>query len=113
MQPLVVAGNKIKMAAPLSDGIIEYTDGTESTTSQMSKDVVAFLVWAGEPHLEARHKIGFKTIIYLVILLTLVYLSKKKVWARFDNKKDPEEDPFDKAEDWVTEYEGEDPKTFK
>ena len=75
--------------------------------------LVAFLVWAGEPHLEARHKIGFKTIIYLVILLTLVYLSKKKVWSRFDNKKDPEEDPFDKAEDWVTEYEGEDPKTFK
>ena len=108
-----MAGNKIKMAAPLSDGIIEYTDGTESTTSQMAKDVVAFLVWAGEPHLEARHKTGFKAIIYLIILLILVYLSKKKVWSRFDNKKDPEEDAFDKAEDLVTEYEGEDPKTFK
>ena len=108
-----MAGNKIKMAAPLSDGIIEYTDVTESTTSQMAKDVVTFLVLAGEPHLEARHKIGFKAIIYLIILLILVYLSKKKVWSRFDNKKDPEEDPFDKAEDWVTEYEGEDPKTFK
>jgi len=108
-----MAGNKIKMANPLSDGIIEYTDGTESTTSQMAKDVVTFLVWAGEPHLEARHKTGFKTIIYLIILLTLVYLSKKKVWSRFDNKKDPEEDVFDKAEDWATEYEGEDPKTFK
>ena len=108
-----MAGNKIKMAAPLSDGIIEYTDGTESTTSQMAKDVVTFLVWAGEPHLEARHKIGFKAIIYLIILLTLVYLSKKKVWSRFDNKKDLDEDAFDKVEDWATEYEGEDPKTFK
>ncbi len=108
-----MAGNKIKMAAPLSDGIIEYTDGTEATTSQMAKDVVAFLVWAGEPHLETRHKTGFKVIIYLIILLTLVYLSKKKVWSRFGSKKEPEEDAFDKAEDWVTEYEGEDPKTFK
>ena len=79
----------------------------------MAKDVVTFLVWAGEPHLEARHKTGFKAIIYLIILLTLVYLSKKKVWSRFDNKKNPEEDVFDKAEDWATEYEGEDPKTFK
>ena len=63
----------------------------------MAKDVVTFLVWAGEPHLEARHKTGFKAIIYLIILLTLVYLSKKKVWSRFDNKKDLEEDVFDKA----------------
>ena len=106
-------GNKIKMAAPIMDGIVEYADGTEATTAQMSKDVTTFLVWAAEPHLEAQHKMGFKAIIYLLILLTLVFMSKQKVWSRFGSKKEIEEETFDKAERVVTEYEGEDPKTFK
>jgi ubiquinol-cytochrome c reductase cytochrome c1 subunit len=108
-------GNKIKMSAPLSDGQVEYADGTEATMEQMSKDITAFLVWASEPHLEAQHKMGFKTIIYLIILLTLVYLSKQKVWARINPKAktNNEEDTFDKVEEIVTQYEGEDPKTFK
>ena len=106
-------GNKIKMAAPISDGIVEYSDGTEATTAQISKDVTAFLVWASEPHLESQHKMGFKSIIYLIILLTLVYMSKQKVWSQFGSNKEPEEETFDKVEKTVTEYEGEDPKTFK
>ena len=110
-----MAGQKIKMSSPLDDDLIEYSDGTQATTEQMAKDVTTFLVWASEPHLENQHKLGFKTIIYLIILLTLVYLSKQKVWSRFDNKKDSknEEDTFDKVEEIVTQYEGEDPKSFK
>ena len=61
-------GNKIKMSAPIMDGIVEYSDGTEATAAQMVKDVTAFLVWAAEPHLEAQHRMGFKAIIYLIIL---------------------------------------------
>jgi len=95
------------------DGIVEYADGTEATTAQMSKDVTTFLVWAAEPHLESQHRMGFKAIIYLIILLSLVYMSKQKVWARFGSTKEPEEETFDKFEKAVTEYEGEDPKTFK
>ena len=106
-------GNKIKMSAPLSDGLVEYSDSTQATTAQMAKDVTTFLVWAAEPHLEAQHRMGFKAIIYLIILLTLVYMSKQKVWSRFGSKKEPEEETFDKVERTVTEYEGEDPKTFK
>ena len=107
-------GNKIKMSAPIMDGIVEYADGTEATTAQISKDVTAFLVWAAEPHLEAQHRMGFKAIIYLIILLTLVYMSKQKVWSRFGSKKDEEkEETFDKVEKAVTEYEGEDPNTFR
>jgi len=74
-------GNKIKMAAPLSDGIVEYGDGTVASVEQMSKDVTSFLMWAAEPHLEARHQMGFKAIIYLIILTTLVYFSMKKIWS--------------------------------
>jgi len=106
-------GNKIKMTAPLSDGLVEYSDGTQSTTAQMAKDVTTFLVWAAEPHLESQHRMGFKVIIYLIILLTLVYMSKQKVWSRFGSKVEEEEETFDKVERAVTEYEGEDPKTFK
>jgi len=108
-----MSGNKIKMTAPLSDGLVEYSDGTQSTTAQMAKDITTFLVWTAEPHLESQHRIGFKAIIYLIVLLTLVYMSKQKVWSRFGSKNIEEEETFDKVERTVTEYEGEDPKTFK
>jgi len=75
-------GNKIKMSAPLSDDIVEYSDGTKATVEQMSKDVTTFLMWAAEPSLEARHQMGFKAIIYLIILTTLVYFSMKRIWSR-------------------------------
>ena len=108
-------GNKIKMSSPLFDDLVEYSDGTEATMEQMAKDITTFLVWASEPHLESQHQMGFKTIIYLIILLLLVYLSKQKVWSRFNSKKKnkEDEDTFDKIEDIVTQYEGEDPKSFK
>ena len=108
-----MSGNKIKMTAPLSDGLVEYSDGTQSTTAQMAKDITTFLVWTAEPHLESQHRMGFKVIIYLIILLTLVYMSKQKVWSRIGSKSTEEEETFDKVERAVTEYEGEDPKTFK
>jgi ubiquinol-cytochrome c reductase cytochrome c1 subunit len=79
-------GNKIKMSAPLSDGIIEYGDGTVASVEQMSKDVTTFLMWAAEPHLEARHRMGFKAIVYLIILTALVYFSMKKIWSRVESE---------------------------
>ena len=63
-----MSGNKIKMSKPLSEGIVEYSDGTNATKAQVAKDVTAFLVWASEPHLESQHRMGFKTIFYLIIL---------------------------------------------
>ncbi len=79
-------GQKIKMASPLSDGIVEYSDGTEATMDQMAKDVTTFLAWAAEPELEERHRVGFKVIIYLILLTILVYLSMKKIWSRIDSE---------------------------
>ena len=63
-------GNKIKMANQLSDGLVEYADGTNATVEQMSKDVTTFLMWAAEPHLEARHQMGLKLLCILIILTT-------------------------------------------
>ena len=79
-------GNKIKMAAPLTDDLVEYSDGTKATTEQMSKDVVTFLMWTAEPHLEQRHKTGFRVLVYLIILTVLVYFSMKKIWSRVESK---------------------------
>ena len=79
-------GNKIKMANQLSDGLIDYSDGTKATVEQMSKDVTTFLMWAAEPHLESRHKMGFKAIVYLIILTILVYFSMKRIWSRIETK---------------------------
>ena len=79
-------GNKIKMANQLSDGLVEYGDGTQATIEQMSKDVTTFLMWTAEPHLEARHQMGFKVIVYLIILTILVYFSMKKIWSRIETE---------------------------
>ena len=79
-------GNKIKMSNPLSDDLVTYADGTKATQAQMAKDVTTFLTWAAEPHLETRHKLGFKVIIFLIILSTLVYFSMRKLWSRIDPK---------------------------
>ena len=79
-------GKKIKMANQLSDGLVEYTDGTNATVEQMSKDVTTFLMWAAEPHLESRHRMGFKAIVYLIILTTLVYFSMKRIWSRVETE---------------------------
>ena len=79
-------GNNIKMAKPLSEDAVEYVDGTKATEEQMAKDVTTFLMWSAEPHLEARHKMGFKAILYLIILTILVYFSMKKIWSRIESE---------------------------
>ena len=79
-------GNKIKMSSPLTEDIVEYTDGTKASIEQMAKDVTTFLSWAAEPELEQRHKTGVKVIVYLILLTILVYLSMKKIWSRVDSE---------------------------
>jgi len=77
-------GNNIKMAEPLSENLVEYSDGTKASKEQMAKDVTTFLMWTAEPHLESRHKMGFRAIVYLIILTILVYFSMKKIWSRIE-----------------------------
>ena len=80
-------GKKIKMSNPLSEGIVTYSDGTIATEAQMAKDVTTFLTWTAEPHLEKRHKMGVKVLIFLTIFSFLVYLSMKRIWSRIDSEK--------------------------
>jgi len=79
-------GKQIKMPNILSEDLVEYKDGTKATVEQMSKDVSSFLEWAAEPSLESRHKIGFRVILYLIILAVFVYLSMNRLWSRIESK---------------------------
>jgi cytochrome c1 len=74
-------GHQIAMAAPLGEEVVEYTDGTAPTLENYAKDVAAFLMWAAETKLEERHKVGFRFMIYLVLLAGFLYLAKRRVWS--------------------------------
>lgn len=78
-------GNQISMAPPLSEGLVEFSDGTKATLDQMAHDVVTFLTFAAEPHMEARKRTGIKVVAFLLILSVLLYFVKKKVWSNLDH----------------------------
>jgi len=73
-------GHNIAMPPPLQDGQVTFDDGAPQTLDQYSKDIAAFLMWAAEPHMLARKRIGLQVIIFLVVFAGLMYLTKKKVW---------------------------------
>ena len=73
-------GMRIAMPQVLYEDGIEYTDGTAATEVQMARDVTTFLTWAAEPKLEERKRMGFKVIIYLLILAFLFYFTNKRIW---------------------------------
>jgi ubiquinol-cytochrome c reductase cytochrome c1 subunit len=75
-----MAGGKIAMPAPLSDGQVTYMDGTEATIDQMSSDVVHFLQWAAEPEMQKRKSLGLKVMAFLVVMTIIFYLTKRRVW---------------------------------
>lgn len=79
--PYFIAGQALAMAQPISDGQVTYDDGSPETLDQYSRDVSAFLMWAAEPHLEDRKRMGFMVMIFLAIFTALIYLTKKSVYA--------------------------------
>lgn len=74
-------GHNIAMPPPLQDGQVKYDDGSSETVAQYSRDIAAFLMWAAEPHLDARKRIGFQVIVFLIVFAGLLYFTKKKVWS--------------------------------
>ena len=75
-------GDAIGMPKPLTDGQVEYTDGTPTTVDQYGRDVAAFLMWAAEPTLDARKRLGFQVMIFLIVLTGLAVLHQEKSLAR-------------------------------
>ncbi len=84
-------GNAIAMPKPISDGQVKFTDGTPETVEQYGRDVAAFLMWASEPKLDERKRLGFQVMIYLIVLSALLYFTKKKVWHEVELHPELEE----------------------
>ena len=86
----VMEGGKIAMPPQLSDDLVEYQDNDgedgytppPATQEQMARDVTEFLAWAADPKLEERKTAGFMTLVYLILLSVLLWLSYKRVWRR-------------------------------
>lgn len=75
-------GHQIAMAQPLRDGSIPYTDGTKPTLNNYARDVSAFLMWAAEPKLNERHRVGARVMLFLIVLAIIMYFAKLVVWRR-------------------------------
>ncbi|MEA1938457.1 MAG: cytochrome c1 [Pseudomonadota bacterium] len=74
-------GGQIAMPEPLTDGIVTCDDGTEASVSQMSRDVVQFLVFAGDMHMEARKRTGIGVMLFMLIFSAMMYGVKRKIWT--------------------------------
>jgi ubiquinol-cytochrome c reductase cytochrome c1 subunit len=74
-------GHRIAMPPPLADDKVTYADNTKATLDQEAKDVVEFLAWASEPHLEDRNRAGVRVILFLLAMAGLMYAVKRQVWA--------------------------------
>ena len=75
-----MSGHKIAMAAPLSDGMVGYEDGSVEAVNQYAKDVTTFLTWAAEPKMEDRKRTGVKAVLFLLVFAFIMYRIKKKIW---------------------------------
>ena len=75
------AGGLIAMAPPLFEGMRVDEDGNDMPVEAMARDVAAFLAWTAEPKLEDRKAMGFRVVLFLLVLTGLLYVCKRKVWA--------------------------------
>ena len=73
-------GHQISMAQPLDEGYVDYDDGTENSLSQLAEDITTFLVWSAEPELEERKKLGIKVILFFIVLGSIVFIVKNRLW---------------------------------
>lgn len=80
-------GGTIAMGQPLYGDDVEYSDGTEATMEQEAEDIAHFLMWAAEPKLEQRKKMGAAVMGFLIVLTILGWLSNRKVWQGIKGKK--------------------------
>jgi cytochrome c1 len=74
-------GHQIAMPPPISDDAVTYADGTKATKEQIAKDITAFLNWAAEPELDARHSLGLKVLGFILVLTAMFVALKRKIWA--------------------------------
>ncbi len=73
-------GNQIGMPKQISDGVVTFADGSPNDAAHIAKDVTAFLHWAAEPKLEARHSTGLRVTLYALLFAVLAFFYKRRLW---------------------------------
>lgn len=74
-------GHQIAMPQPLHDGQVTFADGSGNSIADEAHDVVTFLAWAANPELVERKQIGWRVVLFLVIMTGLTYAVKRKIWS--------------------------------
>jgi ubiquinol-cytochrome c reductase cytochrome c1 subunit len=78
----VPEGGFIAMPLQLTPDRVTYDDGVKATSDQEAQDVVAFLSWAAEPHMEERKKLGLAVMLYLLLFTGVLYASYRMIWRK-------------------------------
>lgn len=83
---LLVTGLNPAYAAGGSDHV-ELQDCSEydPTVEEMAYDVVNFLQWAADPKMEIRKQTGMASVIYLLFMTLLLYLSYRAIWSKVEH----------------------------
>ena len=78
----VYPGHIIAMPQPLYGDDVEYLDGTEASLEQEINDLTMFLTWTAQPELDIRKQMGFKTILFLLFMTIILFMSYRKIWKK-------------------------------
>ena len=74
-------GHLIAMPQPLYGDDVEFSDGAATSIEAVSADLTHFLMWAAEPKMEVRKRIGVAAVFFLSIFVIFSYLAKRRIWA--------------------------------
>ena len=74
-------GNLIAMPQPLYGDDVTYADGADTSIEGSAADLTQFLMWAAEPKMEARKRIGVAVVFFLSIFVVVSVMAKRRVWA--------------------------------
>ena len=75
------SGNLIAMPQPLYGDDVTYADGADTSIEGSAADLTQFLMWAAEPKMEVRKRIGVAVVFFLSIFVVLSVMAKRRVWA--------------------------------
>lgn len=80
-------GGWIGMAKALYDEIIEYSDGTPATQSQLAKDVATFLAWSTEKSHDDKKKLTLKAFLLFPPIILAFWIYKRRVFTAMKSRK--------------------------
>jgi len=85
--PEGATGNHYFPATKMPDvlAVAGVTDPAQrAQLEQKAREVTSFLAWAADPRAQERQTLGYYVIGYLLILTTMLYFLKRRIWAKLD-----------------------------